>query len=426
MQSPPPPEPTPHLDRLSDDLLRKVLRAARPHTPAVRVALLRASRRIAALLQAETTLAVDLECDKWPTALAGVGRMLYDPVDDCVACRVSVHADVATLSRFSSRLSDALELAQLAHRRSAARAAVRSLRLHRRSDLGALLPRLVPQLASARPGRLRAVTLTRCALPPNLGEMLAHVQRLTLWECTFGGGRGGDGGTALVEGLAALPLETLFWAGGREGAPAALLEAPRAGPPRRLGLGFKEAELDGLAAARGGRQSLALSLGGDALEELRRPPLFRDTAATRPLGAGRADVDAFAAGVVSAAGFADDCALHMAAAYTAALFPALERLLIEWYDNDDLPAGGVARALAPLRGCSSLRELHLCRSDADCGSIDADAQSFARAFVAGGEGAAPCPALRVCVHDAPGRGFDGGETAWAIECGFLPWCRASE
>jgi len=150
----------------------------------------------------------------------------------------------------------------------------------------------------------------------------------------------------------------------------------------------------------------------------------RDTAATRPLGAGRADVDAFAAGVVSAAGFADDCALHMAAAYTAALFPALERLLIEWYDNDDLPAGGVARALAPLRGCSSLRELHLCRSDADCGSIDADAQSFARAFVAGGEGAAPCPALRVCVHDAPGRGFDGGETAWAIECGFLPWCVA--
>ena len=250
MQSPPPPVPTPHLDRLSDDLLRKVLRAARPHTPAVRVALLRASRRIAALLQAETTLAVDLECDKWPTALAGVGRMLYDPVDDCLACRVSVHADVATLSRFSSRLSDALELAQLAHRRSAARAAVRSLRLHRRSDLGALLPRLVPQLASASPGRLRAVTLTRCALPPNLGEMLAHVQRLTLWECTFGGGRGGDGGTALVEGLAALPLETLFWAGGREGAPAALLEAPRAGPPRRLGLGFKEAELDGLVDLR--------------------------------------------------------------------------------------------------------------------------------------------------------------------------------
>jgi len=299
MQSPPPPEPTPHLDRLSDDLLRKVLRAARPHTPAVRVALLRASRRIAALLQAETTLAVDLECDKWPTALAGVGRMLYDPVDDCVACRVSVHADVATLSRFSSRLSDALELAQLAHRRSAARAAVRSLRLHRRSDLGALLPRLVPQLASARPGRLRAVTLTRCALPPNLGEMLAHVQRLTLWECTFGGGRGGDGGTALVEGLAALPLETLFWAGGREGAPAALLRrlgrgrlagsasasrrrswtgsstsggegrhpSPLTPPPCpctcRLDLVSEEE-----AAARGGRQSLALSLGGDALEEL--------------------------------------------------------------------------------------------------------------------------------------------------------------
>lgn len=52
--------------------------------------------------------------------------------------------------------------------------------------------------------------------------------------------------------------------------------------------------------------------------------------------------------------------------------PALERLHIEWYEEDPLPATPFFASLAPLRTCTQLRELHLLRHSERCATFCAD------------------------------------------------------
>lgn len=258
-----------NLDRLSDDLLRDVLRRLQPWKRATRWAIARVCRRFAALVRADTTLFVDLACDKWETDLAGLGRMHV--LGDALVCPMSISVDVSTLPGFARRLNDALELALLAHRRTAAHASVRSLHLHRRHDLPALLPGLSFHIASVRSECIRDVTLTQCALPPNLGRLLAHVRHLQLFDCPLQmvPGQGEQlAGAALVAGLSSVPLESLLWVNERQTLPLELLETPRSTSPRTLVLGLDCLDLPSAevlspedAAASGRQPSWWASLG---------------------------------------------------------------------------------------------------------------------------------------------------------------------
>ena len=70
--------------------------------------------------------------------------------------------------------------------------------------------------------------------------------------------------------------------------------------------------------------------------------------------------------------YEDGCALHLTASCIARDLPSLERLFITWYEEDDLSAADVARALSPLAGVRGLRELHLLRSGENCGQCVED------------------------------------------------------
>jgi hypothetical protein len=140
------------LDTLSDDLLRRVLlhRGLR----VTRIALLRVSRRIAAIVRAETTLWVDLSCSAWPTSLPGIGRIAS--AHDMLVVPIAIGVDADTLPTFSFMLHAAIEIVRLAYRCSAAQVGVKSLRLERHSDR---LDRILPP--SAATSRLTAAPATR-------------------------------------------------------------------------------------------------------------------------------------------------------------------------------------------------------------------------------------------------------------------------
>lgn len=393
--------------------------------------------------------------------------------------RVSIGVDVETLPRFASMLRDALEIVQLAHRRSARRVGVDSLRLHRVVDLPSVLPPLSFQIAAASSGvgvtvrceRLCEVTLCQCLLPPKLGCLLAHVQSLRLWDCPLSGGRHyGDEGAVLVQTLATVPLSTLVWTSERQPIPIELLETPRDRPLHHLVLSASQFEGDASSELSEGvgwslvagdelrtlalltpsplslplARSLALALpcwcalhtlrmGPDALSSLCHahpaaadgagaiailralpPTLSRlgvvDCSWLSPtwffdaLAIARADacahgvlpslselhifVNSPGACVVgdprelmhmgaegwSADAFGADCALRTVAVHLAAALPALEALVVEWYEEDETDAAGFVDALAPLSACARLRSLTLLRHSAECARLQRGGQ----------------------------------------------------
>ena len=71
--------------------------------------------------------------------------------------------------------------------------------------------------------------------------------------------------------------------------------------------------------------------------------------------------------------------------------PNLQRLLLSWYDEADLPVHQLARCLQPLLLCPQLRQLLLLRSSRNCAQV-------------GDDGGATLPALSAaCVLQAPCR-----------------------
>ena len=230
------------LDTLSDDLLRRVL-LHQPRPPCVtRIALLRVSRRIAAIVRAETTLWVDLSCSAWPTSLPGIGRIAS--AHDMLVVPIAIGVDADTLPTFSFMLRAAIEIVRLAYRCSAAQVGVKSLRLERHSDrLDRILPPLCCHIAAHR-GPCHEVTLTQCSLPPSLGRMLAHVRSLRLCNCPMGESFPECKG--LAESLAVVPLHTLVWVSERQHVPLELLETRRAHPLEHLVLSLDRMALETL------------------------------------------------------------------------------------------------------------------------------------------------------------------------------------
>ena len=90
--------------------------------------------------------------------------------------------------------------------------------------------------------------------------------------------------------------------------------------------------------------------------------------------------------------------------HIARAFPALERLFVTWYEEDDVAAAGLASALAPLAQMSALRQLHLMRSGENCGALHAPcalAEAGETAHTAYETIASALPAVAVSLHDGP-------------------------
>ena len=137
-----------------------------------------------------------------------------------------------------------------------------------------------------------------------------------------------------------------------------------------------------------------------------------------------------------AASFEDGCALHVACGHAAARLPALRRLLITWYEEDDIEVAGVAAALAPLAAAPRLREVCLMRSGENCGALvlgatpsDAAARHLAPSDAArhlaqalaeaadalAGGGANGAPPVRVRVHEAPQQALGTEQPLWELD-----------
>ena len=230
------------LDTLSDDLLHRVLLHPRPPC-ATRIALLRVSRRIAAIVRADTTLWVELSCSAWPTRLPGIGRIASD--NGMLIVPIAIGVDADTLPSFSFALRAAIEIVRLAYRCSAAQVGVKSLRLQRHSDrLDRILPPLCCHIAAHR-GPCHEVTLTQCSLPPSLGRLLAHVRALRVWDCPIMGESFPEC-KGLAESLAVVPLHTLVWVSERQHVPLELLETRRVHPLEHLVLSIDHMALETL------------------------------------------------------------------------------------------------------------------------------------------------------------------------------------
>ena len=245
------------LTELGDDVLRRVLHPRL--TLSTRSVLSRVCRRLRDLVRAETTLLVELTCTPWITTLpSGIGRA--GPRDDELVAPVSVGIDLTTVPSCAPVLADALELVLSAHRRTASAVSVRYLRLHRHRELRRLLPALSFQVAAAASvpphrnivaERLREITLMHCSLPIHLGRLLTHVHSLRIWDCAIES-NSEEAWAELVGSLAAMPLETLVWAGERQPIPAQLLETRRETSLSRLVLAMDCIELDSLVGVEAG------------------------------------------------------------------------------------------------------------------------------------------------------------------------------
>ena len=78
--------------------------------------------------------------------------------------------------------------------------------------------------------------------------------------------------------------------------------------------------------------------------------------------------------------YEDGCALNVAATYIVSCFPKLQRLFITWYEEDDLSAEGIAKALLPLNEMEELKEVQLLRSGGNCGWLVSKARAAAAAI----------------------------------------------
>lgn len=107
---------------------------------------------------------------------------------------------------------------------------------------------------------------------------------------------------------------------------------------------------------------------------------------------------------VASALWGDDCALALVSARAADAFPSLERLFVEWYDEDAQAPECVARALAPLRACTRLREVHLLRNNSNCGTLEPGADLDAA-----------LPGVRVAVHHEGRQTGEHGFPEWHLE-----------
>ena len=126
--------------------------------------------------------------------------------------------------------------------------------------------------------------------------------------------------------------------------------------------------------------------------------------------------------------FDEGCALELVAKCAVAHCPRLERLFIEWYDEDAMPTAGVARALQPLAALGSLREVHWIRSTVDCTCFSGKDGLLSAPHECNELLASPSGA-RVLVHDDAvqtiAREEAAGAAIWALEdaVGLLPAVR---
>jgi hypothetical protein len=81
---------------------------------------------------------------------------------------------------------------------------------------------------------------------------------------------------------------------------------------------------------------------------------------------------AAAPGANPLAGWERGCALSHLVHQCAWRLPRLQRLVLSWYDEEDLPVHQLARCLQPLLLCAQLEQLLLLRSSRNCGAIRDD------------------------------------------------------
>jgi len=66
------------------------------------------------------------------------------------------------------------------------------------------------------------------------------------------------------------------------------------------------------------------------------------------------------------------CALSEVSTRVAAAFPSVERLFVEWYDEDAITASQMGGALRGLSRLNALESVHLLRSSDNCGALGAE------------------------------------------------------
>ena len=111
----------------------------------------------------------------------------------------------------------------------------------------------------------------------------------------------------------------------------------------------------------------------------------------------------------------------MAATRIVSCFPKLQRLFITWYEEDDLSAEGIAKALRPLNEMEELREVQLLRSGGNCGWLvvqgegSSSSNSTTTDTAAAVIGRALPAVRRVLVHETPKQCNGSEQPLWEME-----------
>jgi hypothetical protein len=180
----------PNIAALPEPLVHLVLHCVPARDRSVRLTHALVCRAWQSIVRADESLHVHISVSPKASALPAVLPSFIH--DDALSCRMRIGVTFEGLPRLASRLARAVEMSLLAHRSSVATASIRSLRLEDfKSELPRVLPGLLFHTASlvtlaaprVRSAMLLEVHLVRCALPPNLLTMLAHVVKLRVWDC---------------------------------------------------------------------------------------------------------------------------------------------------------------------------------------------------------------------------------------------------